>query len=88
MNRTTLWLIGAANALLPLTAFSQSTTAADSGTLEEIVVTAEKRVENIQDVPIAITAYSESDLRAKGVVAPTHARSALPRLPCAKPVSA
>ncbi len=61
------WVI-AAGSLLPLTAYSQTATVADTGTLEEIVVTAEKRVENIQDVPIAITAYSESDLRAKGVV--------------------
>src|SRR3569833_542734 len=35
--------------------------------LTEVVVTAEKRAENIQDVPIAITAYSESDLRSKGI---------------------
>ena len=35
--------------------------------LEEVVVTAQKRAENIQSVPIAITAFSESDLRAKGV---------------------
>ena len=35
--------------------------------LEEVVVTAQKRAENIQSVPIAITAFSESDLRSKGV---------------------
>jgi iron complex outermembrane receptor protein len=35
--------------------------------LAEVVVTAQKRAENIQDVPIAITAYSESDLRSKGI---------------------
>ena len=35
--------------------------------LTEIVVTAQKRAENIQDVPIAITAYSETDLRSKGI---------------------
>ncbi len=37
------------------------------GQLAEVVVTAQKRAENIQDVPIAITAYSESDLRSKGI---------------------
>ena len=36
--------------------------------LEEIVVTAEKRTERIQDVPIAITAYSETMLQSKGIV--------------------
>src|SRR5450631_3649807 len=67
MNCKALWLVGAASTLLPLAAFSQTPAAANAGTLEEIVVTAEKRTENIQDVPIAITAFSESDLRAKGI---------------------
>jgi iron complex outermembrane recepter protein len=35
--------------------------------LAEIIVTAQKRAQNIQDVPIAITAYSERDLREKGI---------------------
>jgi len=68
MNSRALWLAGAVSTVLPLSAFSQTATVADSGTLEEVIVTAEKRVENIQDVPIAITAFSESDLRAKGIV--------------------
>lgn len=38
-----------------------------SNEIEEIVVTAQKRVENIQEVPIAITAFSESDMRTKGI---------------------
>ncbi len=40
---------------------------ASGGELEEIVVTAQKRAENIQTVPIAITAYSEADLHNKGI---------------------
>ena len=44
--------------------------------LEAIVVTAQKRAENIQDVPIAITAFSEDALRAKGIV-DIHGLSAL-----------
>ncbi len=40
--------------------------ATDNG-LEEITVTAEKRAENVQEVPIAITAFSEDSLRAKGI---------------------
>jgi iron complex outermembrane receptor protein len=41
--------------------------ATTSDTLEEITVTAQKRSENVQDVPIAITAFSEGSLRAKGI---------------------
>ncbi len=37
-------------------------------TLEEIVVTATRRSERLQDVPLSITAFSEDDLRQKGVV--------------------
>ncbi len=40
---------------------------AAGGELEEIVVTAQKRAENIQAVPISITAYSEADLHNKGI---------------------
>jgi len=35
--------------------------------LEEVVVTAQKREESVQDVPIAITALSETDLERRGV---------------------
>jgi iron complex outermembrane receptor protein len=44
--------------------------------LQEVVVTAQKRSENVQDVPIAITAFSESALRAKGIT-DIHGLSAL-----------
>jgi iron complex outermembrane recepter protein len=67
MDLKAFWLVGAASTLLPLATFPQTPADAAAGTLEEIVVTAEKRTENIQQVPIAITAFSESDLRAKGV---------------------
>jgi iron complex outermembrane receptor protein len=62
-------VLAAVTGLLPLSVFAQSISA-DTGSadeLQEIVVTAEKRSENIQDVPIAITAFSESELRSKGL---------------------
>ena len=40
---------------------------AEPTTITEVVVTAQKRSENIQRVPIAITAFSEDSLRAKGI---------------------
>ncbi len=66
MNIRAWCVLGAASLLLPLAAFAQTSAGPAAGTLEEVVVTAEKRSENIQEVPIAITAFSESDLRAKG----------------------
>jgi iron complex outermembrane receptor protein len=51
---------GIAATLLPLLA------PADTA-LEEIVVTAQRRVERLQDVPLAITALSASDLEDRGV---------------------
>jgi iron complex outermembrane receptor protein len=40
---------------------------ADASSLQEIVVTAQKRTENIRDVPISITALSASDLEQAGI---------------------
>lgn len=40
---------------------------ADTASLEEIVVTAQKRSENIRDVPISITALTANDLEQAGV---------------------
>jgi iron complex outermembrane receptor protein len=41
--------------------------AADTATLQEIVVTAQKRSENVQRVPIAITAFTAGALQAKSI---------------------
>ena len=55
---------------LPL-AFAISVNAQSAGVLEEVVVTAQKKEENLQDTPIAITAITEStidDLNLANVV--------------------
>ena len=44
------------------TSAQQQQSAAASGGLEEVVVTARRREENIQDVPVAVTAISGADL--------------------------
>jgi iron complex outermembrane recepter protein len=44
------------------TAYAQA-----SGTIEQVVVTAEKRAENVQDVPIAITAFTGATLLDKNI---------------------
>ena len=38
-----------------------------SGSLEEIVVTARKKQENLQDTPVAVTAFTGDELEAKGL---------------------
>ncbi|HWU81188.1 MAG TPA: TonB-dependent receptor [Caulobacter sp.] len=42
-------------------------TVQDSPTIEEIVVTAQKRAENLQDVPVSVTALTADALSARGV---------------------
>ncbi len=51
------FLFGAGSAVLPATA-----------QIDEIIVTAEKRAESIQDIPISITAYSGQELAKSGVL--------------------
>lgn len=67
MART--WIMSASALALacgaPGWAFAQSST---PGTiLDELVVTAQKREESVQDVPIAVSAYSEQALKAQGI---------------------
>lgn len=51
---------------------------ASSGQLQDIVVTAQKRAQNVQDVPIAVTAVLGSQLAASGVVNTEALKTALP----------
>jgi iron complex outermembrane receptor protein len=48
------------------TAAAAAAAAANEG-IEEIVVTAQKRSENIQDVPIAITAFTAENIQSRGI---------------------
>jgi iron complex outermembrane recepter protein len=50
---------------------SDATIKIDSGTLEEITVTARRRSEILQDVPAAVTAFSAEDLQRAGVDSPS-----------------
>jgi iron complex outermembrane receptor protein len=58
MSRKFMLLAGASFALFSSPAFAQdaATPADDTGGLEEIIVTAQKREERLQDVPVAVTA--------------------------------
>ena len=48
--------------------------------LEEIVVTAQKRAENLQDVPQAITAFSAERLREQGILETTDLMGTVPNI--------
>ncbi len=48
-------------------ALAQDTASSDNGGLEEIIVTAQKREQSVQDVPIAVTAVSEATLQANRI---------------------
>jgi iron complex outermembrane recepter protein len=65
-------------ALLGLTLFSICSTralaattvaspAADDGSLDEVVVTAQRRTERLQDVPISVSVYSQAAMDAQGM---------------------
>ena len=56
----------ALGALLVTPAFAQSAPG-EKGGLEDIVVTAQKRAENVQDVPIAISAFTANALKERAV---------------------
>jgi iron complex outermembrane recepter protein len=59
--------------------------AAASGGLEEVVVTAQKRAQNAQDVGISLSAISGSDLQTMGAVAATDITRSIPAVVMTQP---
>ena len=72
-----------AAALLASPAYAQE--ADDTGGLAEIIVTAQKRSENLQDVPAAISVIDGNAMLAKGIVETTDLMGALPNLQVTSP---
>src|SRR6056300_1354385 len=54
-------------ALLNASVFTGITAAQSQATVEEIVVTARKKAEGLQDVPLSVSALTESSLEEKGI---------------------
>ena len=75
MKKTSLVPISAlcASAVIPLQVAAQ-----DTGRLEEVIVTAERRTEVAQDVPIAISAFSESLIKSQNFNEPEEVSNLVP----------
>ncbi len=55
-------------AIFPAAALAQGTDSADSMVLDEIIVTSQRRAQNIQDIPLSVSALSADALRDGGVL--------------------
>lgn len=69
MNKKKLSLVLSSSFLCSLAGgmAANSALAADSLVLEEVIVTARKRAESLQDVPMAITAFTAANIRDAGI---------------------
>ncbi|HMO67717.1 MAG TPA: TonB-dependent receptor, partial [Novosphingobium sp.] len=63
----------------------ESTETRDDRGLEDIVVTATKRSENLQNVPVAVSAISSAALQAKGVFETSDLNASMPNLQVSSP---
>jgi iron complex outermembrane receptor protein len=65
---------------LSLTPFVPAHAADDDLRIEEVVVTARKRAESLQDVPIAITAFTEQTIQRAGIERPADFIALMPNV--------
>ncbi|HEY2753328.1 TonB-dependent receptor [Phenylobacterium sp.] len=88
MSNRNFWRLGASWMVLVACAAPALARAADAtpdagaaaGAVEEVVVTAQKRAENIQDVPLSIMAASSKQMEAKGVQSAVDLERIMPNL--------
>jgi len=66
LRRKALIHLGLLSAMLPAAAVLADDEPA-TGTLEEVIVTAQKRVESVQDVPVSVTVVSSEQLARAGI---------------------
>ena len=67
MKHLTASLAGLLLLAIPQAAFAEAASETASNIIEEVIVTATKREESIQDVPVAVSAFTGEDLSARGV---------------------
>ncbi len=63
----TIRMFASAGALALITALAGQASAQEAQQVEEIVVTAQKREQNLQDVPVAVSAFGSQQLEAQSV---------------------
>src|SRR5436190_1582922 len=83
MHRYKSWIWGASAVALLAASSAMAAEGDDANSaagVEEVVVTAQKRAENIQDVPLSIMAVSEKQMAAKGVQDATDLERLVPNL--------
>jgi len=66
---TKVWMMSASALALTLAipSWAQAQSSSGPSILDELVVTAQKREESVQDVPIAVSAFSEQTLKTQGI---------------------
>jgi iron complex outermembrane receptor protein len=74
-GRSLLQVCGAVASLVPVGAIAQEVS---QGVLQEVVVTAQKREQNLQDVGISVAALSADDLKSMGVSSVDQLGSSVP----------
>src|SRR5688572_22838633 len=81
MRSRSKWLMWASTAAVPLaTPAAGQEQREPEGGVEQIVVTAERREQLLQDVPVAVTAFSGEELDRQGVVRVDEIASRVPNL--------
>lgn len=65
--RNALLASAAFAALAPAAAFAQDETSAGGPQIEEVIVTAQRREEKLQDVPVAVSAFTGEQLERRGI---------------------
>ncbi len=71
-----LLALAIASALTPIAAQAEETN--NKGELERIEVTARRTVENLQEIPVAVTSVSEAELNERGITVVTEVQQFSP----------
>lgn len=87
-HRTGLLAAASLLAIMPHVAVAQEATPAEdvtSGGIAEIVVTAQKRAQNLQDVPVAVSALAGEELESRGISETSDLQGFVPSLQITTP---